>query len=104
MSPLQRRIMTNINASAIQAMIVALPPVLDLRALEANFGIGRTTAYQLASAGEIQSLTLGAPGKRGKRVFLTQSVVDHVHRRAMTAKRLNCSTKGSVSENGGYPL
>src|SRR5215213_403122 len=81
--------MTNATAQT-QPEIAALPPVLDLRALQANFAICRTTAYSLASSGEIQSLTLGAPGKRGKRVFLTQSVLDFIERRTATAKPLNC--------------
>lgn len=83
--------MTNNPAQIGSDKIAALPPLLDLRALETNFGIGRTTAYHLASAGEIQSLTLGAPGKRGKRVFLTQSVLDLVNRRIATASPLNSS-------------
>ena len=74
----------------IQPSDAHLPHVLDLKGLKAFFGISRTLAYQLASAGEITSLTLGAPGKRGKRAFLTQSVTDYIVRRMARAKPLNC--------------
>ena len=74
-------------------MIAKPPIVLDLRGLQATFGIGRTTAYYLASAGEIQSLTLGAPGKRGRRVFLTQSVIEYVTRRLAESKPLSCGSQ-----------
>jgi hypothetical protein len=90
--------MTNTTECANGATITVLPPVLDLRALKATFGIGRTTAYLLATTGEIQSLTLGAPGKRGRRVFLTQSVLELVKRRAANAKPLNCVAKKSASK------
>ena len=84
---------TNTHTFALQSRIAALPPVLDVRALEANFNIGRTTAYHLASSGEIQSLTMGAPGKRGKRAFLTQSVLDYVQRRLGESTPLNCPAR-----------
>lgn len=92
------------NAAQIQlGGSTPLPPVLDVRALQHNFCIGRTTAYHLATSGEIQSLTLGAPGKRGKRVFLTLSVIEYVKRRAAQAEPLNCPTKkpapDTVDEN-----
>jgi hypothetical protein len=38
-------------------------------------------------------MTLGAPGKRGKRVFLTQSVLDFLQRRIETSKPLNCKAR-----------
>ncbi len=90
--------MTNTHTSDTCTKIAALPPVLDLRALEANFGIGRTTAYQLASNGDIQSLTLGAPGKRGRRCFLTQSVLEYIQRRVAEAKPLNCTAQRARKE------
>jgi hypothetical protein len=67
-----------------------LPPILDVAGLDANFSIGKTTAYHLASAGEIQSLTVGAPGRRGRRVFLTESVVAYISRRLGASTPLNC--------------
>lgn len=70
--------------------ITTLPPLLDFRTLQTHFQIGRTVAYQLASAGEIQTLTLGAPGKRGKRVFLTESVLAFLDRRTSDSAPLNC--------------
>ena len=84
--------MTHIPVSTNRS-IAALPPILDLRALEANFAIGRTTAYHLATAGEITSVSLGAPGRRGRRRFLTQSVLDYISRRAAETKPLNCGAK-----------
>lgn len=90
--------------STVVFPIVTLPPLLDLPTLEANFGIGRTTAYLLASSGELQSLTLGAPGKRGKRVFLTQSVLEYVERRSQESKPLRCGLKAAASENPSEAL
>lgn len=70
-----------------------LPQVLDVRALKKHFGLGRTTAYLLATAGEITSLTIGRPGTRGKRAFLTESVLAYIKRRVENAKPLNCKVK-----------
>jgi hypothetical protein len=77
----------------LDAFIASLPPVLGLQELKVNFQIGRTTAYHLASNGEVESLTLGAPGKRGKRVFLTKSVLEYVQRRLADSQPLNCKPK-----------
>jgi hypothetical protein len=88
------------QSAPLPAMTVnALPPVIDLRALDTNFGIGKTNAYLLASAGEIDSLTIGAPGKRGKRMFLTQSVLAYIGRRTVGAKPLNCKAASKGTGN-----
>ena len=85
--------MNNHNANNQPSALVVLPHVLDVRGLGQSFSIGRTTAYHLAAAGEIQSLTLGAPGKRGRRVFLTQSVIEYVARRVTESKPLSCGSQ-----------
>lgn len=79
--------------TANEPTLATLPPILDFKALKSNFGIGRTTAYYLASMGEIVSLTTGIPGKRGKRVFLTDSVIAYIRRRATESTTLKCSVK-----------
>lgn len=82
----------NMNAHlASNQSATALPPIIDLTTLAATFGIGRTTAYLLASAGEIKSLTLGTPGKHGKRMFLTESVLEYVNRRIAASEPLKCT-------------
>lgn len=58
-----------------------LPPVLSIEDASRLVSLGRTSLYALASAGEIQSLTLGAPGSRGKRAFLTDSLIAYINRR-----------------------
>jgi hypothetical protein len=77
------RIVMNKNGSTSHTQCANLPPLLDIRGLAANFKIGRTAAYLLASKGEITSLTLGTPGKHGKRVFLTKSVIAYISRRVL---------------------
>ena len=83
----------NTHAHSFTSQITSLPQILDVSGLEQTFGIGRTTAYHLAAVGEIQSLTLGAPGKRGRRVFLTQSVIEYVTRRLAESKPLSCGSQ-----------
>ncbi len=82
--------MTNTHVLSNASCPARLPAVLDFHTLEVNFGIGRTTAYLLATSGDIQSLTLGAPGKKGKRVFLTDSVLGYIDRRLKDSTPLNC--------------
>ncbi len=47
--------------------------------------LGRTLLYELASRGEIQSASLGL--KRGKRVFVTASIVAWLRRRTAATRR-----------------
>ena len=57
---------------------------------EAMFDLANEpTLYWLA----FPAITLGAPGKRGKRAFLTQSVLDYVQRRIGQSTRLNCQPR-----------
>jgi len=69
--------------------LAALPPVLDLRQQAKHFGLKKTVAYALAGKGEITSLTIGAPGKRGKRMFLTDSILKFIERRVATSPPLH---------------
>lgn len=78
------------DAIIFDACVASLPPILDVQAAKRNFALGKTTLYHLAAAGEIQSLTIGAPGKRGKRAFVTQSLLDFMNRRATESKTLKC--------------
>lgn len=79
----------NNSSTSNDPINITVPPIIDLPYLRASFGISKTTAYALAASGEIQSLTMGAPGRRGKRVFLAQSVVEYVQRRLTESKPLN---------------
>lgn len=47
--------------------------------------IGRTTLYELAASGEIQSASIGV--KRGSRVFVTSTVVEWLQKRLASTKR-----------------
>jgi hypothetical protein len=74
------------------------PPLLDIDGVRKHIApIGRTLLHQLASAGEIQTVSLGM-GKRGKRLYLTASLLDYIRRRAGTTQRPNVACKGVPTE------
>jgi len=71
------------TAETLGINIANLPVLLDDEGIRAKLApIGRTLLWQAATAGEIESVLLGAPGKRGKRLFVTASVVAWMVRRA----------------------
>ena len=80
----------NNAASTEPTSNATLPQLLDFHQLEEHFGISRTTAYLLASSGDLPSLTIGAPKKRGKRVFHLPSVLNYIAKRTAYSKPLNC--------------
>lgn len=63
-----------------------LPALLDAEGVRKHLApLGRTLLYELASQGEIQTASLGL--KRGKRVFVTASVVAWLQRRIASTRR-----------------
>lgn len=73
----------------LPSTVSTLPPILSVEEAQQYFKLGKTTLYALATAGEIQSLTIGAPGLRGKRAFLTESLLAYVNRRVAASPKLS---------------
>ena len=81
----------NVNLSGIPALI-------DLDGINKHlFPLSRAMAYQLASAGQIESASLGIG--RGRRVFVTSSVVDWMKRRMAQSRRPNCAPRKKEGSN-----
>lgn len=72
--------------------LTSVPPLLDAKGVRQHVAdIGRTLLYEAASSGEIQSVSLGM-GKRGKRLFVTKSVVEWIGRCAEKTKQPKLGT------------
>jgi hypothetical protein len=71
-----------------------LPPILDVPEAGKVVSCARTGLYALDVAGEIQSLTVGAPGKRGKRVYLTASLLAYLARRLVASPKIKKKADG----------
>jgi hypothetical protein len=68
------------NRLSTQAQAAEVPLLLDADGVRKYLApIGRSLLYQLASRGEIETASLGV--KRGKRVFVTATVVQWLERR-----------------------
>lgn len=79
-----------------------LPPLLDERGVvDRIVPISRSTLYCAAGAGEIQTASIGAPGKRGRRLYVTSSVVEWVLRRLDETKRPALAPRKRL---GGVPV
>lgn len=64
-----------------------VPPLLDAKGVRTYIApVGRTLLYQAAASGEIESVSLGM-GKKGKRLFITESIVAWINRRAVTTEK-----------------
>ena len=69
-----------------------VPPLLDCDGVRKYLGpIGRSTLYQLATLGEIESASLGLG--RGRRVFVTASIVGWLQKRLAQTKRPNIAIR-----------
>ena len=76
------------------------PPLLDAQGVRKHLAdVGRTMLYQLATSGEIDSVSLGM-GKKGKRLFVTASIVAWIRRRAAATQRPRLAS-GLNSGKGG---
>jgi hypothetical protein len=72
--------------------LAEIPALIDADGVRKYLApIGRTTLYELATRGEIQTASLGM--LRGKRVFVTSSVVQWLQRRIAETKRPNVSCR-----------
>ncbi len=71
------------NAPEINLDCSGLPRLLDLDGVNKHLApLGHTLLYELASLGEIESVSVGL--KRGKRLFVTESIVQWLQRRMAT--------------------
>lgn len=74
------------SAPALPVNLSDLPALIDAEGVRKHLApVGRTLLYNLASSGEIQTASLGLG--RGKRVFVTASVVQWLQRRMEQTKR-----------------
>ena len=87
-----------LTAEALKIDLSNLPVLLDEEGIRAKVApIGRTTLYAAATKGEIETVLLGAPGKRGKRLFLAASVVAWIIRRAEVTRRPAIGSRSASS-------
>lgn len=81
------------SAPALNIDLSKLPALLDAYGVERYIAdLGRSLLYTLASKNEIESVSLGMG--RGKRMFVTASVVAWINRRALV------TTKPAMGLNG----
>lgn len=83
------------NVPAFAINLSEIPVLLDAEGVRKHLApLGRTLLYELASQGEIQTASLGL--KRGKRVFVTASVVAWLQRRIATSRRPQLAPRTST--------
>ena len=90
---------THTNSATLSASLTNVPPLLNAAGIALHIApLGKTLLYELATAGEIQSASLGIG--RGKRVFVTSSVIAWIERRMSETKipRLATRRRGQASE------
>jgi len=69
-----------------------IPPLLDVAGVNAHIApLSRSLLYELASCGEIETASLGLG--RGKRTFLTSSIVSWLQKRVGQTKRPNLAPR-----------
>lgn len=110
----KHRRMTQNNDSPAQTPLeidlTKIPPLLDADGVRKKLApISRTTLYELATLGEIETASLGLG--RGRRVFVTASVVAWLQRRMEATKRPKLAPRqnaekpnasGETSTGGGW--
>lgn len=73
------------NARSFGIKLDELPALLDDRGVTRYIApVSRSTLYAAASAGEIETVSLGGPYKRGRRLYTTISLVNWLARRRAT--------------------
>ena len=87
------------DIQVLQVNLAELPALLDAEGVRKHLApVGRTLLYNLAASGEIQTASLGLG--RGKRVFVTESVVLWLQRRMASTKRPRIATRQSAKQVG----
>lgn len=86
------------GTNALRIDLTKIPPLLDCDGVRKNLApISRTTLYELATLGEIQSASLGLG--RGRRVFVTASIVAWLERRMAQTKQPNLAPRADRSSS-----
>jgi len=92
------------NTPTLEVDLAALPALIDHGGINKHLApLARSTLYELATKGEIQSASIGL--KRGKRVFVTASIVAWLERRMAITKRPNVAPRQSSAAStqpGGH--
>ena len=74
------------NVPVLTVNLSEIPALLDADGVRKHLApVGRTLLYELATRGEIQTASIGL--KRGKRVFVTASVVQWLQKRMSATQR-----------------
>ena len=77
---------SSIEPQHLTINLTEIPALLDAHGVRKHLApLGRTLLYELASQGEIQTASVGM--KRGKRVFVTSSIVQWIEKRMAMTKR-----------------
>lgn len=79
-----------------------IPPFLDVEGVKRHLApLSRSLLYELATQGEIESASLGM--RRGRRVFVTESIVRWLHKRMALTRKPNIAPRTKVlpSKNSG---
>jgi hypothetical protein len=80
-----------------------IPALLDANGVRKHIApIGRTLLYELASAGEIDTVSFGM-GKRGKRLFVTSSLLDYIRRRSEITLRPKMGRRNAQGADASFP-
>ena len=75
-----------VNIPALSIDLSAIPALLDVEGINAHLApISKTLLYELASSGDIETASIGL--RRGRRVFVTLSVVQWLQKRMAATKR-----------------
>ena len=89
----------NATAQSLSINLATVPALLDANGVKRYLvPIGKTTLYELATSGEIVSVSIGMG--RGKRCFLASSIVDWLNRRAETSKRPALADRRAAAATG----
>ena len=90
----------SIVSESLKIDLAKLPALIDLEGINRGIApMSRSLVYSLDSAGEIESASLGMG--RGKRVYITASVVAWLQRRLAQSKRPNLAPRRTtVSQEG----
>lgn len=89
------------NVPELNVNFAALPALIDLNGINKHLcPMSRSMVYELATNGEIETASLGL--KRGRRVFVTASVVKWLQRRITQTKRPNVAPR--TNRGQGQPV
>jgi hypothetical protein len=86
------------NAPSRSINLAVIPALLDANGVKRYLvNVGKTTLYELATSGEIESVSIGFG--RGKRCFVTASIVAWLDRRAAATKRPQMADRRAGTES-----